>query len=514
MNAIGYIRKSTKDQSHYSLEYQESSIKNYCKNNRLQLSSLFVDDGESSYTFDRPDYKALENFIRKHKGKVRYLIVLDHDRFSRNLPEALLKIDQLEKRFGLKVIATNESLDIDTKDPAVFMQRAFKYLIANQELFTIRRRAKLGIRQAQLSGRYVNKAPFGYMNVKQPDGKGIIQVDESKAFIIQKIFRDYLSGIPHYLIYQDVRKIGFPHSGNSSIARILKNPLYAGLVKVSGTEKEPEKLVKGVHKAIITTHQYFRAQEMLDDKRIMKSQPKEEFPLRGILQSPCCGRKMTAGWTKGKLKYYIYYRCIAHSNVNISGKLLHDKLHQLLHLLSFTKQQIEKITSKVKTGLKETLNIRKKQLAIKEEQYKSVDAKLTRAEEKFMDDAINKNTYKKWERKYMTERSRLEEEISYLKSDIDDAVDEELALLPQLLDMETLFSHATINQQHSILNEVFKQGLTFREQAFRTPAINPAFNHKTLIIREKGLLFVEQSLNLSDGLPFSGEGGIRTLGPP
>ncbi|HLR38577.1 MAG TPA: hypothetical protein VK084_11050, partial [Chitinophagaceae bacterium] len=188
-----------------------------------------------------------------------------------------------------------------------------------------------------------------------------------------------------------------------------------------------------------------------------------------------------------------------------SGKLLHDKLHQLLHLLSFTKQQIEKITSKVKTGLKETLNIRKKQLAIKEEQYKSVDAKLTRAEEKFMDDAINKDIYKKWERKYMTERSRLEEEISYLKGDMDDTADEELALLSQLLDMETLFSHATINQQHSILNEVFKQGLTFREQAFRTPSINPAFNHKTLIMREEGLLFVEQPLDISDGLPFSGE---------
>ena len=95
MNAIGYIRKSKKDQSHYSLEYQQSSIQNYCKHNNLELSSLFVDDGESSYTFDRPDCKALEVFIKKHKGNVRYLIVLDHDRFSRNLPEALLKIDQL-----------------------------------------------------------------------------------------------------------------------------------------------------------------------------------------------------------------------------------------------------------------------------------------------------------------------------------------------------------------------------------------------------------------------------------
>lgn len=198
-----------------------------------------------------------------------------------------------------------------------------------------------------------------------------------------------------------------------------------------------------------------------------------------------------------------------YGNVNISGKLLHDKLYQLLHFLSFNKEQIEKITAKVKISLKETVDIRKRQLVIKEEQYRSIDAKLTKAEEKFMDDSINKDTYKKWERKYLGERSRLEEEINYLKMDMDNTVDEELALLPQLLDMETLFTHATINQQHSILNEVFKQGLTFREQAFRTPSINPAFRHNTMEMKEKGLLFIEQPLDISSGLPLSGLKGTK-----
>lgn len=60
MEAIGYIRKSTKDQSHYSLEYQEKAIRQYCEHNEVELGAVYVDDGESSYTFDRPDYQALE----------------------------------------------------------------------------------------------------------------------------------------------------------------------------------------------------------------------------------------------------------------------------------------------------------------------------------------------------------------------------------------------------------------------------------------------------------------------
>jgi DNA invertase Pin-like site-specific DNA recombinase len=71
MKAIGYVRISKKDQSNYSLDYQENSIREYCHRNQVELESVYIDDGESSYTFDRPDYQALESFIKQHKGRVR-----------------------------------------------------------------------------------------------------------------------------------------------------------------------------------------------------------------------------------------------------------------------------------------------------------------------------------------------------------------------------------------------------------------------------------------------------------
>src|ERR1700678_3588506 len=92
--AVGYVRISIKDQSAYSISYQRTAIAEYCIRNRLNLIALFTDDGESSYTFDRPNWIAMEAFVRQQKGKVNYLIVLDFDRFSRNLSTALAKIDQ------------------------------------------------------------------------------------------------------------------------------------------------------------------------------------------------------------------------------------------------------------------------------------------------------------------------------------------------------------------------------------------------------------------------------------
>ena len=82
----------------------------------------------------------------------------------------------------MKVIATSEPLDIDTSDPSVFLLRAFKYLIANQELLTIRRRAKVSARHAQESGRYVNQAPYGYLNGRDAANRNLLTIDQTKSY--------------------------------------------------------------------------------------------------------------------------------------------------------------------------------------------------------------------------------------------------------------------------------------------------------------------------------------------
>lgn len=513
MNAIGYVRISVKDQSKWSLASQEKYIREYCTRNKVELIEMFIDDGKKSYTFDRPDYIALERFIKSYKGTVQYLIVLDHDRFSRNLAEALTKIEYLEKKHGLKVLATNEPLDLDTADPMVFMQRAFKYMMANQELFTIRRRAKIGIRQAQESGRYVHLAPFGYFNSREQGGKSLITIDESRAFIIQKIFRDYLSGVPQFLIYQDVKKLGFTLTGSDAIVRVLNNAAYAGLIRVKANEKQPERYVKAVHQGIIPEHQFWRAQELLNlNKRVEKVQPRDDFPLRGILKC-YCGTSMTAGYSKGKKHYYGYYRCLKHGNVNIRDKKLHDDLETILSYLSFTEKQVEHITKTANSTLKEAVQIKLKQAEVKKEQLKSVLLKIERLEERLVNDEIETETYRKYYRKFQSEKSLLNEEISYLNNLQEDILSEQLALLPQMTALPAIYKRSNLNQKHSLLNGVFKHGLSYSEGAFRTPYINPALTHNLLIMNEKGLLFLEQPDQDFDTIPCGAEEGTRTPTP-
>src|SRR5690349_15913773 len=132
MKAFGYKRLSEEDQSNYSLDTQDRGIREYCQRNNLDLIDIYLDNGQSSYTFDRKAYKMLEGEL---KG-VQYLIVYHLDRFSRNMAEAMLKIKEYLDR-GIKVRDITEPLDLDDYDISTFQMRCIKFMVAESELMRI-----------------------------------------------------------------------------------------------------------------------------------------------------------------------------------------------------------------------------------------------------------------------------------------------------------------------------------------------------------------------------------------
>lgn len=71
--------------------------------------------------------------------------------------------------------------------------------------------------------------PIGY---KMVDGK--IQIEESKAAVVRKVFADYLSGVSTYALAKNLIAMGFLNANNKaswnhgSIGKILENSKYVG----------------------------------------------------------------------------------------------------------------------------------------------------------------------------------------------------------------------------------------------------------------------------------------------
>ncbi len=84
-HAVIYCRVSTKEQTkNLSLATQRKACVDYCQTHGIEVARVFVEEGESAKTADRPAFQNLLAYCRQRKGKVQCVVVYSLNRFSRD----------------------------------------------------------------------------------------------------------------------------------------------------------------------------------------------------------------------------------------------------------------------------------------------------------------------------------------------------------------------------------------------------------------------------------------------
>jgi len=502
--AIAYSRISTKEQSNYSLSGQIDAIRNYCTKNDIELLSAFEDDGQSAKNFDRHSWLQLENYIKENHKRIDYLIVYKYDRFSRNLTEALAMIDKLEKKYKIIILSVLENIGVHPKSPMFFFFRTQLLLNANTELNYIKERTAFGMHNGAKQGRYLHAAPIGYQNIKDDNKKPKIVPNPDEAELIKEVFSLYLNGSPMAEIKKIMQPKGLRLSGKSAIARILTNPTYAGMVKVPSYYDEPERLVDGKHEAIISKVDFWAVQYLLSGK-VINRQNSEDVPLKGSLYCEC-GKLFTAGNSKGRSGYYWYYVC--HScKANYSAIKVHDKFNDILSALSLSPNHIEYLKNKIAELINSGLKDSNKAIDSKTRELNALEAKLNSLEGKYIENTINYETYQKWLRQYQNERFLLTKQIDDLKVPLASAWAKYSENILLLGNIGGIYHKSSLNWKKSLIKIVFDNKLTYSHGIYRTAFLHSIFEHKALIFKEKGLLFVEQPLSKMGEIPICAASG-------
>lgn len=86
------------------------------KRDDLEAVATYVDDGYSGVSFDRPDFRRLEEDIRA--GSIDAIICKDLSRFSRNYIDSGRYLEKIFPAIGIRFIAINDIYDTLTSDPA------------------------------------------------------------------------------------------------------------------------------------------------------------------------------------------------------------------------------------------------------------------------------------------------------------------------------------------------------------------------------------------------------------
>jgi len=501
MDAIGYRRLSDKDQSN-SLESQLTGIERYCSSNNLHLKKVFTDNGRSAFTFNRPEWIALEKYLKANKS-IKYLIIFHIDRFSRaTLLDALLKLREIEDRLNVKVLTVTDAVDRNNEDIGNQLNRIMQLLFSNNEYNRIKQRVKDGIYNSLCRGRYCGLAPYGYQNTKLSKEEKKLRKHEpvmvpvkEQADIIKQVFTLYNDGVNIEQIKTLLPALKKLRS-KSAVARILSNPLYAGIIAVPANGNNPAFEVDAIHEPLVSKLDYYKAMNRLN-KKTVSHQAESEVWLRGVLYCTC-GRKMTAGNSKGRHgKYYWYYKCNSHPENNYSATKLHGTMLEILQILSLSAADVETIKYSMVEVIKNHQNNKGGNIMRLNIEHQKAKRELEKVQEKFLTADVDAGIYNRVTGEIKERISGYEVELAKAGTETNVLFEMLDQLLPKLLNLPELFLEMPLHKQQSLLNILFQIPLTYNG-IYRTPKLYSLFAGKALILKEKGLLLIEQPFAVHD----------------
>jgi len=307
MNAMIYCRVSTKEQakSGYSLSAQEEICRKFANRNGYKVLKVFIEKGESGKNISRTEFDKLLKFTSLNHKNINALIVYKVDRLSRNHADSALLFLSFDK-LGIEVKSATENIN---ETPTGIFLRNILTSVAQFDNDVRRVRTIIGMKEAVKEGRWCWPAPIGYTHSRDSSEKDIL-IPTKEAKFIKEAFKLAESGLYNQVeIVERLKKKGFNRASRQQINRMLKNPIYAGQIKVDWFLE----CINAIHPPIISKKTFSKVQLILNGKRPkisphLRNHP--DFPLRRFVQCSHCGQKLTGSWSTGRRKKrYPYYHC-------------------------------------------------------------------------------------------------------------------------------------------------------------------------------------------------------------
>ena len=303
---IIYCRVSSKDQvSGTSLSSQERLCNEYAQREKIKILGVYIEKGESAKTAQRTEFNNAIQFCAGKKHKVNYFIVWKVDRFARNkFDHAGIRVAL--KRYGTELRSVTEPIDETATGK---MMEGILSSVAEFDNDVRTERTKGGMLARLREGVWCWQAPLGYY---RPPKTSNIVPEPSVAPYIRLAFEEYAKGtytykaLAEFLTARGLRTRQGKKPCAQLIEKILRNPLYCGLMDVWGEKWE------GTYEPIISVDLFTLCQGK-NKGSIGHASPRsannENFPLRRLVICSECHQPLTGSAPTGRksVKYPYYH---------------------------------------------------------------------------------------------------------------------------------------------------------------------------------------------------------------
>ncbi len=295
---FAYIRVSTVKQGEHgsSLQEQKSAIEVYAARHDLHISAWFAET-ETAAKQGRRAFGQLTTLLRN--GKASGVIIHKIDRSARNLKDWAGLGELIDA--GVEVLFAHEGLDMQTRGGRLAAD--IQAVVAADFIRNLRDEVRKGFYGRLKQGFYPLPAPRGYLD----RGKAVPKaIDPVTGPLVRQAFELYATGSYSLdLLRHEMATRGLLGSTGKplafdSIARLLHNPFYAGLIRIYKTNE----MFEGKHAPLVSMALFERVQAILSG-RLYPRVETHSFLFRRLIKCNRCGRSLTGERQKGR----VYYRC-------------------------------------------------------------------------------------------------------------------------------------------------------------------------------------------------------------
>ena len=477
-NVIIYIRVSTDEQAEngYSLSAQEEKLRKYCTSHGLEIVKTFKEDYSAWKGFERPAYKELTQFIKNNKGKVDSILFTQWSRFSRDIRESYNEINRL-KSISVEPNAIEQWIDFSIPENQYMLAI---YLVAPQvENDRLSQRTREGMNQASKQGRWLWKAPYGYKNMQRTIGTEItkyVDVDPITSELVCMSFELMETGIYNAEeVRRKMQEKGLTLT-KQSFLNMLQNVFYVGKILIKAYKDEPEMIVDGQHRAIISEDTFQAVQHILNGKKkSYKGTTKdEETPLVGKLYCEICNRPMTGSGSKGNGGVYHYYHCQRKYGCKnaIPAKIANQNFESYLSSFQARPETVVLFEAILKDSFKTSdIDRELEKVRIKTE-IQQLDEKLEKAAMKNLNDIWDDETFLRNKEKLDSQKTELNVRLKDLNT-VAPQFFSYLTNSTQLIgNLMTFYKDCDTPSRKKLVGSIFPDKLYFDKKSYRTTKTN------------------------------------------
>ena len=236
-----YCRLSQEDENKGdsdSIINQKSILTKYAKDNGFENIEVFVDDGYSGVSFNRPDFQRLLELMEQ--GKVSTLITEDLSRLGRNYIEVGNYTDILFPRWNVRYIAVNDNYDSLYSESNEYapLKNLFNEWFARDTSKKIRAAIKAKAERGERVGTVI---PYGY--ARDPEIKGHLLINPETAPVVKMIFSLCAEGKGPRVIANALRKKKIP---KPTMYRFMTEGIYGAVTDTEDMYGWNDRTVAGI----------------------------------------------------------------------------------------------------------------------------------------------------------------------------------------------------------------------------------------------------------------------------